>query len=260
MSKFDYINESLSEFTKNDKPEFRWRKSALQCGELRWKPNKIRELAKPFTNSTQMIDYRGENEFLINQAGRYIEHKKVDRPEWFEDIIKGNQETLEECIEIALQYEHINEVPQRIKNRMWYLSDKKTVRKLLSKLEWNRRPRTDEEVLDIMDGFETAADMRNTSNEFKNLLSKVASNENDYPKSYARLQEMKSGHTTRSKRGNYKQRDPLIQKYTLEGKLLGEFTWIQIKEMGFNRSTITGALKGINGQKTAYKHIWKYKK
>ena len=64
----------------------------------------------------------------------------------------------------------------------------------------------------------------------------------------------------RSKRGNYPQRDPLIQQWK-DGQLLGEFTWKQItQDLGFNRSTITGALKGTNGQKTAYKHIWKYKK
>jgi hypothetical protein len=69
---------------------------------LRFKPEKIRELAKPFKYPQQMIDFKGENQQLINAAGRYIEHGKVERHEWFDEIYKG--ESLEECLEVARQY------------------------------------------------------------------------------------------------------------------------------------------------------------
>lgn len=226
---------------------------------LRFKPEVILKLAEGFVTPDNMIQYKGENEEQINAAGRYIERGVVERPKWFDPIIKGNQESLEECVKIALQYKHINEVPQRIKNRMWYHTDKKTVRELLKDLEWTRRPRTDEEILDIMDDFKTAADMRKHSTEFKNLLSKVASNEADYPKSYIRYKEMCGGHTTRSKRGNYAQRDPRIEQYDLNGNYIKTFnTWNDVVEAGFNRGTVTGAIRGTNGQKTAKGFIWKF--
>ena len=115
-----YLNKQDAKYAKNDYLWFR----------IQDNPELINELAKDFTNSWDMTQYKGENQDDIRALGRYIEHKKVPRPEWFDNIIKGNQESLEECVKIALQYKHINEVPQRIKNRMWHLSDKETVRKL----------------------------------------------------------------------------------------------------------------------------------
>ena len=65
---------------------------------LVFKPEKIKQLAKNFTNSQQMIDYKGENKNQINAAGRYIQYKKVERPEWFESIYEG--ESKKECLQI----------------------------------------------------------------------------------------------------------------------------------------------------------------
>lgn len=271
MSKFDYINESLSEFTENDKPEFRWRKSALQCGELRFKPNKIKELAKGFTNSTQMVKYKGENEYLINQAGRYIEHKIIDRPEWFEDIIKGNQESKDECIQIlnnnctTSNEIYANQNYIRLLNRLWTIHklSPKEVRKLTPNIKWKTKLDWDDNTLySILSNYQNTREVRKNKQD-KHILTKMQVDKGQkYPKSYELYQQMTIDplDVRRPKRGNYKQRDPLIQQYTLDGKLLGEFTWKQItNDLGFNRSTITGALKGINGQKTAKSYIWKYK-
>mgnify|MGYP003641700981 CR=1 FL=1 len=270
MSKFDYINKSLSDFTENDKPEFRWRQSARMSGELRFKPNKIGKLAEGFTNSTQMIDYRGENQLLINQVGRYIEHKEIDRPKWFEPIIKGTAETAEECIKILNNncttsdeiYANRNYI--RLLNRLWsiYKLSSLKVRKLTPNIKWKTKLDWDDDTLyNILSNYEDNRELRKNK-EDKHILTKIQIDEGDkYPKSYelykTMIIEMKD--IERPKRGNYPQRDPLIQQWK-DGQLLGEFTWIQIKEIGYKRSNITGALKGTNGQKTAYKYIWKYKK
>ena len=70
---------------------------------LRFKPELILELAEPFINAQQMIDFVGENQNDIRSAGRLIQYNKVERPEWFEPIYEG--ESLEECLIIARQYD-----------------------------------------------------------------------------------------------------------------------------------------------------------
>ena len=256
-SQIDNIIDDGKEITNHE-----WRKKQANYAKndyLRFKPELIQELAKPFTSAQSMIDYKGENEDQIRSAGRYIEHGVCNRPEWFDPIIKGNQESLEECVKIALQYKHINEVPQRIKNRMWYLSDKKTVRELLKDLEWNRRPRTDEEVLDIMADFKSAGDMRKHSNEFRNLLSRVSSKSDEYPKSYIRYKEMCNGHTTRNKRGKYKQRTPAIVPCDLNKNVIQVFqTWDEALEAGFKRNSIAGAIRGTDGHNKHKGFLWRH--
>lgn len=212
MSKFDYINESLSEFTKNDKPEFRWRQSARMIGELRFKPNKILKLAKGFTNTTQMVIYRGENHLQINQAARYIEHKKIDRPEWFDKIEKGNQETKEECLEILLNVPTIEEIYEnqnlnRILNRMWRFYGKKKTKELLPDLNWKRKNYEDEEIYKILSQYKKTTEIRKVK-KHKKFLTKLQVDKGDkYPKSYSLYLTMKTkngGEGIRKKRGKYK--------------------------------------------------------
>tara|TARA_R110000803_G_scaffold32492_1_gene71565 strand:- start:265 stop:1077 length:813 start_codon:yes stop_codon:yes gene_type:complete len=270
MSKFDYINKSLSNFTENDKPEYRWRQSARMSGELRFKPNKIRELAKDFISSTQMIDYRGENQLLINQVGRYIEHKRVDRPEWFIEIYVG--ESMDECLRIlnnnctTSEEIYANKNYIRLLNRLWtiYKLSSLKVRKLTPDIEWKTKLDWDDDTLyNILSNYEDNRELRKNKQD-KHILTKMQIDKGDkYPKSYELYRTMiiEMNDIERPKRGNYPQRDPLIQQWSKDGQLLGEFTWEEIiYNLNFNRSTITGALKGINGQKTAYKYIWKYKK
>ena len=217
-----------------------------------------------------MKDYVGENQEQIHQAGAYIMGHKVERPEWFEDIIKNNQESMEECLKILNNncttsddiYDNSNHV--RLLNRLWTIHkvNPKEVRKLTPNITWKtNKDWNDDYIFNCLSMYPDTRELRKAK-VHKKILFKVLKNKGvEFPKSYALYLKMqiKGDKIVRSKRGSYEQRDPLIQKYTLEGELLGEFTWIQIKEMGLNRSTITGALKGTNGQKTAYKFIWKYK-
>ena len=227
---------------------------------------RIYELAKPFTNAQQMIDFKGENEKLINSAGRYIQYEKVSRPDWFDVIYEA--ESLEECLEIASKfddYKEFRESNPRIHQRLFWLLGTKEMkirlRKLNSNMKFIQTNKTDDEILEILLKYPTTRELRKDKENKKFLTKLQVDKGKKYPKSYNHYQTMTIDpkDQKRPKRSNYGQRDPLIQQYTLEGELLGEFTWAQIKEMGYNRSTVTGALKGTNGQKTAYKFIWKYK-
>ena len=205
--KYDWLINEMSEFFENEKPEFRWRQSVRMMGELHFEPNKILELAKGFTNSTQMVNYRGKNQKLINQAARYIEHKKVDRPEWFDRIEKGNQETKEECLEILLNVSTIEEIYEnqnlnRILNRMWKFYSKKETKKLTPHLNWKRRdwvnPKEDDVyIYNIISKYKTIVEIRN----------KKVDKGKKYPKSYSLFLTMKTkngGEGIRKKRGKYK--------------------------------------------------------
>jgi len=103
--------------------------------------------------------------------------------------------------------------------------------------------------------------MRNTSREMKNILSRIIGDEGvKYPKAYKLAESMKGGKTGRKpgKVEAYGQRTSLVEQYTLEGKLLGKFTWSQIKEMGFKRPTIVGALTRKDANHKAKGYLWKY--
>lgn len=262
--KFQDIIDEGKEITNHD-----WNKkyaAHARNGFLRFDLERIYELAKPFTNAQQMIDYKGENEEQINSAGRYIQYEKVSRPDWFDDIYEG--ESLEECLEIASKFEDYKEFREsnpRIHQRLfWFLGTKEMkirLRKLNPNMKFIQNDWTDDEILEVLCEYDTTRELRKDKENKKFLTKLQVDKGKKYPKSYNHYQTMTIDpkDQKRPKRSNYGQRDPLIQQYTLEGELLGEFTWVQIKEMGYNRSTVTGALKNINGQKTAYKYIWKYK-
>jgi len=211
-SKYDWLINEMSEFFENEKPEFRYRQSIRMMGELRFKPNKILELAKGFTNSTQMINYRGENQKLINQAGNYIAGHKIDRPEWFDRIEKGNQETKEECLEILLNVSTVKEIYEnknlnRILNRMWSFYGKKKTKKLLPHLNWKRKKWGDEEIYKIISQYKKITEIRKVK-KHKKFLTKLQIDKGvKYPKSYSLYLTMKTkngGEGIRKKRGQYK--------------------------------------------------------
>ncbi len=184
---------------------------------LLFKPKLINKLAKPFTNTTQMVTYRGENHLQINQAARYIEHKKVDRPEWFDRIEKGNQETKEECLEILLNVSTVEEIYEnlnlkRILHRMWNFYGKKKTKKLTPHLNWKRRdwvnPKEDDVyIYNIISKYTTVVEIRNKK-VHKTLMTRLQKDKGDkYPKSYGLYLTMKTkngGEGIRKKRGKYK--------------------------------------------------------
>ena len=178
---------------------------------LLFKPELINKLAEPFINTTQMVIYRGENHLQINQAARYIEHKKVDRPEWFDKIEKGNQETKEECLEILLDVPTIEEIYEnhnlnRILNRMWRFYGKKKTKELLPDLNWKRKNYEDEEIYKILSQYEKTTEIRKVK-KHKKFLTKLQVDKGDkYPKSYSLYLTMKTkkGERISKKRGKYK--------------------------------------------------------
>ena len=265
MSKFNYINKSLSKFTENDKPEFRWRQSARMLGELRFKLNKIIGLAKGFTNPTQMIDYKGENQLLINQAGRYIEHKKVDRPEWFEPIYEG--ESLEECLIIAKQYDDFgifyNKEPRIYQRIYWFLGDEE-MKKIFK--EWMKgfpTEFTDDIIYSLLKKYSTIPEAKKYKENKKYIIELQIEKDKKYPKSWELYKTMKTkaGNKKGLKRGNYQQRTPAIEKYDLNNNYIETFeTWQDVINAGFNRSSVTSAIKGDVGHHRNKGFIWKYKK
>jgi hypothetical protein len=171
------------------------------------KPEKIKELARPYTNPQQMIDYKGENKEQINAAGRYIQYKKVERPEWFEPIYEG--ESKEECLDIALNVSSINDIEQRILNRLYSFYTKEELRELVPHL-WKRRvwdvdvEKDDNYIYDILCTYNTIPEMR-VKKIHKTLITKLQVGKEKYPKSYEKYKTMttKAGNKAGSKRGNY---------------------------------------------------------
>ena len=230
---------------------------------LRFDLDRIYELAKPFTNAQQMIDYEGENEKLINTAGRYIQYDKVaniKRPEWFDEVEKRQtkEEVLEEAKELKGKFK---DIPENLKQKLWRHYDNSELKILLPNLSWSRKPKSDTERFIILSQYETAAECRNSSKQNKNMLSQVSADKGvKYPKTYALLQQKKSGHSsTRSKRGSYKQRTSSIEQYDLDGNLLQVFpTWDDVINAGFKRSSVGCAIRGTDGHNRHKGYIWKY--
>lgn len=196
----DYIDEKTGETLF----------SRIVYGFLIDQPEKIKELAKDFSNAQQMIDFIGENQNDIHSAGRYIQYKKVERPEWFESIIKNNSETKEECLQIALNASSINNIEQRILNRLYGFYKKKELRELVPHL-WKRRiwdeniEEDDNYIYNILCTYKDIPEMR-AKKTHKTLITRIQTNIIKYPKSYEKYKTMiaKVGNKKGSKRGSYK--------------------------------------------------------
>ena len=226
---------------------------------LRFDPERVHKLAEGFKTPQQMVDYVGDNQKLIHSAGRLIMGHTIERPEWFDDF--QINETIEQVLEKAQSYTKWVDIPYNLQQKLWRHFDKKELRNVLPNVKWEKVYWTDDMIYQQLSKYKDVKECRKSPDKF--ILTKLQVDKGvDYPESYALYRSKLVGHSgPRSKRGSYVQRDPLIQQYSLDGKLLGEFTWKQITEdLGFNRSTITGCLKGINGQITAKGYVWKYKK
>lgn len=226
---------------------------------LAFKPELVNELAKPFTSAQQMINFKGEDEKLINAAGRLIQYKGYERPEWFEDFVIQSPE---ECLKEAKQYNsEFEELPWNLQQKLFRHFTSRELRELLPNIQWKRQFRNDEDWIELLSQFKTAAEMRNTSNELKNALSRLLRDKGvNYPKAYALAESMKNGHTgNRSKRGKYDQRTPNIEQYDLENNLIQVFkTWDDVQKAGFKRSSVAGAIRGSDGHHKHKGYIWKY--
>ncbi len=240
-----------------------WRKAIGQYQRtdyLRFKPELILELSKGFTSTNHMIKYEGENKEQINAAGRYIDHGVIERPEWLEDI---NFQTPEECLEEARLYNNVSyeELPWYLRQKLMRHFKPIELRKLLPNINWKRTYRSDDDFVEILSQFKTASEMRNTSREMKNLLSRIIGDEGvKYPKAYALAESMKTGNpgSKPGKRKAYGQRKSLVEQYTLDKELVGKFTFDQLKEMGYKRPTIAGALTRKDANHKAKGYLWKY--
>jgi len=243
-----YLNKKDHQYAKTD--------------YLRFKPELIKELAKDFTSTTSMIEYKGENQDQIRAAGRYIDHGVIDRPEWFEEV---NYQTPEECIQEAKSYGNVTfeTLPWGLRQKLSRHFESVQLRKLLPNIQWERQYRDDEDWIKLLSQFSTAAEMRNTSKEMKNLLSRLLLDKGvNYPKAFALANNMKKGHkvSKRIKRGKYGQRAPGIEQYSLGGDLIK--TWDSFDELikaGYKRSSIAGAIRGTDGHHKHKDYIWKYK-
>lgn len=177
---------------------------------LQFKPEKIKELASSFTTAQQMINYKGKNSKLINAAGRYIQYNKVERPEWFEEIEKNNSETKEECLQVALNASSIENIEQRILNRLYAFYTKEELRELVPHL-WKRRvwdidvEKDDNYIYEILCTYSNIKEIR-TKKIHKTLITRLQINKDKYPKAYKKYKTMltKPGNKVGSKRGNYK--------------------------------------------------------
>jgi len=230
---------------------------------LIFKPEKIRELAKPFKNPQQMVDFKGENQKLINAAGRYIEHDKAERPEWFDKRYKG--ESLEECLEVARQYTNyvtFKEQEERIYQRIYWMIGYDEMRNILK--QWMTgftTEYTDDVIISILKQYKTISELRKVK-EHKKYITKLQVEGDKFPKAYALYKTMmsKPGNKKGLKRGNYEQRTPAIEKYDLKNNLLKTYeTWQDVINDGFNRNSVAGAIRGTDGHHKHKNFIWKHK-
>ena len=197
----EWVKMSTHELNRKDA---NWAKNDY----LVFKPEKIKQLAKNFTNSQQMIDYKGENKNQINAAGRYIQYKKAERPEWFEEIYEG--ESKEECLQIVLNASSINDIEQRILNRLYSFYTKEELRELAPHL-WKRKvwnvdvEKDDNYIYEILCIYNNIAEIR-SKKLHKTLITRLQIYKEKYPKSYEKYKTMltQPGNKKGSKRGNYK--------------------------------------------------------
>lgn len=231
---------------------------------LRFDLDRIYELAKPFTNAQQMIDFKGENEKLVNAAGRYLQYNwkgQYPRPDWFEEIYRG--ESVEECIQIikdncTTSQEIYQNGYQRILNRLWKALGKKETRKRLDFIQWGRIDWTDQMLYDVLSGYETAMDCKKSPD--KTVVTRLQVYKEKYPKAYALYNEKKTGHTgKRAKRGNYKQRTPPIIQCNLDKHIIKIFkTWDDVENAGFKRSSVASAIRGTDGHNKHKGFLWRH--
>ena len=231
---------------------------------LRFKPELILELAEPFINAQQMIDFVGENQNDIRSAGRLIQYNKVERPEWFEPIYEG--ESLEECLIIARQYDDFgifyNKEPRIYQRIYWFLGDEE-MKKIFK--EWMNGFHTeysDDIIYSILEKYNIIPEAKKNNDNKKYIIELQVEKDKKYPKSWELYEKMKikSGNKKGLKRGNYEQRTPTIEKCDLEGNCIETFeTWNDVISAGFSRSSVAGAIRGSDGHHKHKKFIWRYK-
>lgn len=207
----DWGKETLHKFNRQ---EANYSKSDY----LRFKPELIYKLAKPFTSIQEMMDYEGENQEKIKAASQLLWKGVVDRPSWFIENRRNNSETVDECIEILSKVSTIEEIYEdndylRILNRLWLFRSKNEVKKILSHLNWKRRdwvnPKEDDiYIYNIISKYKSVVEIRNKKVD-KSLITRLQIDKGEkYPKSYALYLKMtsKTGNKKGSKRGIYKKR------------------------------------------------------
>lgn len=101
------ILHKLNEGKLGELTEGMWRRINVNYSKtnfLKLNPEKVYELAKPYTNPWEMIKYEGENQSEINAAGRYFTNDPdlFPAPEWFKRVIEDDwtEERVREFIKV----------------------------------------------------------------------------------------------------------------------------------------------------------------
>ena len=225
---------------------------------LRFKPEVIRELAKPFTTVQAMREFEGNNQDQIRSAGNLLWKGEFERPEWFVDI---NIQTKEEVITEAKTYKgYFKDLPWNLQQKLWrHFDDGGELRKTFPNLTWGRNFWSDDMLVEQLSKFKDAAEMRRHSRQMKNLASRINIWGDKFPKAYELYKSMLGGEQKRSKRGNYQQRTPAIEQYDLDGNYIKTFqTWDDALEEGFKRSSIASAIRGTDGHNRYKGFMWKH--
>lgn len=178
---------------------------------LRFKPELILELAKPFNNIQSMRDFVGNNQEQIRSAGQMIYKKIIERPNWFIENRKNNSETDKECIKILSKINTLEEIHadtnyKRLLNRLYLHNSKDEVHRLLPHLNWKRNQWDDGSIYEIISQYSLIKEIRKVK-EHKKFITKLQVDKGvKYPKSYALYLTMlsPSGNKLGSKRGPYK--------------------------------------------------------
>ena len=225
---------------------------------LSFKPELVRELAKPFTSIQAMRDFKGENQDQINAAGQLLWKKGFERPEWFVDF---NIQTKEEVVVEAKTYKgYFRDLPWSLQQKLWrHFNDGGELREAFPNLTWGRNFWSDDMLVEQLSKFKDAAEMRRHSRQMKNLASRINIWGDKFPKAYELYKSMLGGEQKRSKRGNYQQRTPAIEQYDLNNNHIQTFqTWEDAVNAGFNRNSIAGAIRGTDGNNKYKKFLWKH--
>ena len=252
------INEVINDGKEETNHEIR-RKFARyeKNGWLRFDKERVHTLAEGFKNPQQMVDYEGDNQEQIRSAGQLIMGHKIERPEWFDDLIE--HKTPEQVLEKVQPYTKWEDIPYSLQQKLWRHFDKKQLRDLLPNIEWGRVYWTDDMIYQQLSKYKDVKACRNSPDKFILTKLQIDKGEN-FPESYALYRSKLVGHSgPRSKRGNYKQRTPSIVQCDLNKVVINVYeTWKEVEEAGFKRSSVACAIRGTDGHNKHKGFLWKY--
>ena len=121
---------------------------------------------------------------------------------------------------------------------------------------------TDDIIYSLLKKYSSIPEAKKDKENRKYIIELQVEKNKKYPKSWKLYESMKTtpGNKKGLKRSGYQQRTPAIEKYDLDNNLIKTFnTWEDVTNAGYNRNSVTNAIRGNDGHHRHKGFIWKYK-